>query len=261
MTRSGILADGPDDEAGPRGIVVVVGASGGLGGALCRRLLDDPSVGGVVATHRSEGPGAAGDARVRSVRVDVTDAGDVEGLATAAHAHAEALALPVRAVVNCVGILHEDGLEPEKRLEDVDLAALHRLFAVNTVPALLLARHLLPLVPRRGRSLFAAVSARVGSIGDNRMGGWYGYRLTKAALNMALRTLAIEASRRRPDTIVLALHPGTVATALSAPFRGRDAAGVQAPEDAAERLWAVLRDAEAADSGGFRDYAGATVPW
>ncbi len=135
-----------------------------------------------------------------------------------------------------------------------------KAFAVNTIGPALLIKHLLPLLPRAGKSVFATLSAKVGSIGDNHLGGWYSYRASKAALNQIVRTAAIELKRRQPEAVCVALHPGTVESPLSAPF-GRSGLDVQSPATAAERLVGVIDTLTPASSGGFFDYRGTALPW
>jgi hypothetical protein len=172
----------------------------------------------------------------------------------------EALGADVRLVIDASGILHGDGLSPEKSWRDLDATQMARAFAVNAIGPALLMKHFLPLLPRQGRSVFATLSARVGSIGDNRLGGWYSYRASKAALNQFVRTAAIELGRRQPAAFCVALHPGTVATSLSSPFvkAGLD---VQTPEQAAGRLLDVIDRLPPGSSGGFFDHRGDPVPW
>ncbi len=159
------------------------------------------------------------------------------------------------------GMLHGPGVSPEKALKAVDPIAMAQLFAVNTIGPALVAKHVVPLLPRTGRSVFAALSARVGSISDNRLGGWYGYRASKAALNQILRTLAIEAARTRPEAIIAGLHPGTVRTGLSNPFRpDADSPDTVAPAEAAANLLTVLNALTVADSGGIFAWDGQPVP-
>ncbi|MEE4361396.1 MAG: SDR family NAD(P)-dependent oxidoreductase, partial [Pseudomonadales bacterium] len=143
----------------------------------------------------------------------------------------------------------------------LDRRALEAAFAVNAFGPVLLARALAPLLPRRDRCLWMNLSARVGSIGDNRLGGWYAYRASKAAQNMFTRTLAIELGRRHRGLVCAALHPGTVSTALSAPFRGQDDRGVMTPDASVDHLLAVMAGLEAADSGSFHGWDGREIPW
>jgi NAD(P)-dependent dehydrogenase (short-subunit alcohol dehydrogenase family) len=167
---------------------------------------------------------------------------------------------PLRLVIDATGFLHDDSRRPEKSWRELDPTHLAKAFALNAIGPALLMKHLLPLLPREGRSVFATLSARVGSIGDNRLGGWYSYRASKAALNQLMRTAAIELARRQPQAICVALHPGTVDTPLSSPFSRSDLE-IQAPDVAAERLLQVIAGLGPQDSGGFFDQRGQTVPW
>ncbi len=164
---------------------------------------------------------------------------------------------PFGRIVDATGVLTIDGRGPEKRLAELDPALLARAFAINAIGPALLLKHFSPLLPREGRCVFATLSARVGSIGDNQLGGWFGYRASKAALNQIWRTAAIEIARKRPDAVLLALQPGTVRTRLSAPFTAAEQGFT--PAEAAEKLIAVMDSAD--ESGVFLDHAGLSVPW
>ena len=166
----------------------------------------------------------------------------------------------VRLVVDATGFLHDADQSPEKSLRDLRPEWLARAFALNATGPALLMKHALPLLPRDGKSVFATLSARVGSIGDNRLGGWYAYRASKAALNQLLVTAAIELQRRRPSAICLALHPGTVNTQLSEPFT-KDGLELQSPAQAAKRLLSVIDQATPDKTGAFLDHLGKPVPW
>lgn len=231
---------------------VVVGASGGIGKALAVAIARS---GRFSAVHGFSRSGAAMPEGVVPGRLDVTDE---DGIRDAA----ERLAAgpPLGLVIVASGLLHRPGLAPEKTWRDLDAERLAESFRVNATGPALVAKHLLPLLPRRGRSVFAALSARVGSIADNRLGGWYGYRASKAALNQILRTLAIELGRTRPDAICLGLHPGTVATELSRPFRaGVEGEKLFTPERAAAQLLAVIDGATIAESGQVLAWNGSIV--
>ena len=221
---------------------IVLGASGGIGAALVERLRDDPRYTRVEALHRHA-----------TVPIDYDDEDSI------AHA-AEALqaAGPFDLVVNAVGVLHTTSFAPEKRLGDLRYAQMIATFKANTFGPALVLRHFAPLLADE-RSVVALLSARVGSIGDNRLGGWYSYRASKAALNMIVRTAAIEMKRTRPGAIVVALHPGTVGTALSRPFRGDEIGRVAA--SAATDLLEVVDGLRPEDSGTFLAYDGTEVPW
>jgi NAD(P)-dependent dehydrogenase (short-subunit alcohol dehydrogenase family) len=169
---------------------------------------------------------------------------------------------PLRLVINTAGVLHGPSLQPEKRLSAVARQQLEQSFAVNAFGPLLLAQAVAAAMPREQPSHFASLSARVGSISDNQLGGWYSYRAAKAAQNQLLRTLAIEWRRRLPLCCVSLLHPGTTATALSEPFRsGVPPAKLFSPEQAAGYLLDVLAARTPADSGGFWAWDGQPIPW
>lgn len=203
---------------------VIIGASGGIGGALAEALREEDAA--VQCFSRPE--------------LDITDEASI--------AQAAARAGSPELVVVATGLLHDGARGPEKALRDLDAEWLARQYAVNAVGPALVAKHFLPIMPRAGRSVLAILSARVGSISDNRLGGWYGYRASKAALNQLVRTLAIEDRRRNERGIVVALHPGTVDTKLSKPFQqsGRD---LFAPGRAAVQLLDVIDGLKPQDSG------------
>ncbi|WP_279357629.1 SDR family NAD(P)-dependent oxidoreductase [Methylobacterium indicum] len=231
---------------------VVVGASGGVGRALVAALAAGGDYDTVFALSRTPAPQPDG---VRALAIDVTDE---ESVMAAARDLGEAG--PVGLAVVASGILHGPGIAPEKAIRALDPAAMARVFAVNTLGPALVAKHLVPLMPRRGRSVFAALSARVGSIGDNRLGGWYAYRASKAALNQVLRTLAVETARTHPDLIVAGLHPGTVQTALSQPFRPEPGPGLFTPEESATHLLRVIGGLTREESGRVFAWDGQPIP-
>jgi NAD(P)-dependent dehydrogenase (short-subunit alcohol dehydrogenase family) len=165
---------------------------------------------------------------------------------------------PFHLVLVATGVLHGPDMLPEKRLAELDGAALETLFRSNAIGPALVLRHFAPLLDRQ-RSLLGVLSAKVGSIGDNRLGGWYGYRASKAALNMMLKTAAIELRRSHPGAVLAALHPGTVRSALSRPFRGEEIG--REPVQAAAELLAVLDGLQAEDSGTFVAFSGERLPW
>lgn len=241
----------------PDRLAVVVGASGGVGRAFTERLAEDPSFDHVVALSRRRPPGWDDGPRRSWAPVDVLDEAS---LGAAARIIAER-GVPERIIV-ATGRLHGPGLSPEKSMRALEPGALGELFAINAVGPSLVAKHLLPLTPRDRPSLFAALSARVGSIGDNRLGGWYGYRASKAALNMLIRCLAVEHSRTRPLGLCVALHPGTVDTGLSAPFHGGvSAETLLSPDRSAAALLSVMERLGPDDNGGFFAWDGAPIVW
>lgn len=247
MTSSNLLAslEQPSRAA-------VIGASGGIGSAVTELLAGE----GFEAVHALSRRGL-GSEGVRADRIDIEHepsiAAAVEDIREGA---------PLRLVLVATGLLHAVDYPPEKTYKSLDPELLARTFRVNAIGPALVAKHMLPLLPKSGKSIFAVVSARVGSIEDNRLGGWYGYRASKAALNQFMRTLSVELRRQKPEAICVALHPGTVDTALSQPFQG----GVEdkklfAPAYAAERLLTVLNDLTPADSGGFFAWDGQRIPF
>ena len=228
----------------PGNIAVIIGSTGGIGAALLRNLQASGDFDTVVGLSRSSSPA-----------LDLRD----EASIAAAAAHVALLGAP-RLVIVSTGVLHGAGMQPEKNIRSLDAAAMADAFLVNTIGPALVLKHFLPLLARDGRAVLAALSARVGSIGDNRLGGWYSYRAAKAALNQVLHTAAVEVRRSHREAIVVALHPGTVDTPLSAPF-GKSGLDVQAPEIAARRLLAVIAALTPDDSGSFLDHHGKVVPW
>lgn len=235
--------------------VAIVGASGGIGAALVEQFAGDKNTSKLMALTRS-GEQDAGAGATITVRMDVTSEQSIEAAAQVCAAHG-----PLDLVIVASGVLHRDGaLRPEKRMRELRPDVMHAVFAINAIGPALVAKHFLPLMRSGRKTVFAALSARVGSIADNRLGGWASYRASKAALNMFLRTLAIEHARSRPEGIIAALHPGTVATKLSAPYRG----GVPAdklftPALAAKHLIAVIDGLTADDSGGFFAWDGSAI--
>jgi NAD(P)-dependent dehydrogenase (short-subunit alcohol dehydrogenase family) len=225
--------------------VVVIGASGGIGGAMTRLLAQCPKVGKLIACSRSARP-----ARLERVDHHAIDLLDETTIAAAAESAGEAVG-GLDLVLIATGLPHEgDRLQPEKTWRALEAGTLERAFRINTIGPALIAKHFLPLLARDRKSVLAALSARVGSISDNRLGGWHGYRASKAALNMLIRTFAIELARRNPEALCVGLHPGTVATALSAPFRASIPDDqLFTPDIAAAQLISVLDGLDASDSG------------
>jgi NAD(P)-dependent dehydrogenase (short-subunit alcohol dehydrogenase family) len=218
---------------GPRAIVI--GSSGGIGGALAKRLEDSGFA--VHRLARSQGPSVT--------YVDVTDE---QSIALAAETLEQVA--PYQRIIVATGILQSGKTTPEKTYRDLQADTLLRYFAVNSVGPSLLAKHFVPLLPAKGPCVFAALSARLGSISDNQLGGWYGYRASKAALNMLIKTLAIEVRRTRPEAICAALHPGTVDTGLSKPFQKNVQPNrLFSVEAAAEKLLEVIDRLTPAQSG------------
>ncbi|MCT8946907.1 SDR family oxidoreductase [Pseudomonas iridis] len=220
---------------------LVIGAGGTLGTAFCEQLEQDPRCAGVRALGRHTIPEL-----------------DLERPETIASAATElATEAPYQLIVHAAGLLHRDGIKPEKSLSAIEPEALQAVFQVNALGPAMVLRHFLPLLDPMGA--MAMLSAKVGSIGDNRLGGWYAYRASKAALNMLIKTAAIELARTRPQSRLLSLHPGTVISGLSQPFRG--ASSARPADVAAAQLLTLIDQLTPADSGHFFAYDGERLPW
>ena len=220
---------------------LIIGSSGALGAAFCECLNEDPRCSFVRAVGRTSVPGF-----------------DLENPLSISSAAAElAVEAPYELIVHAAGILHRGEIKPERSYSEIDLNALHTVFQVNTFGPAMVLRYFLPLLSANGA--MAMLSAKVGSISDNRLGGWYTYRSSKAALNMLIKTAAIELARTKPKSRLLSLHPGTVISALSQPFRGSYAAR---PANAtAGELLSLIDRLDPSDSGRFFAYNGETIPW
>lgn len=217
---------------------LIIGASGGIGSA-------------IAAACAAKGEEVVGLSRSAD-GIDITDEASVAE-------HLGKLDGSFERIVVATGALEIDGAEPEKTVKAISQKAMMDQFAVNAVGPALVIAHLPDLLPREGRSVFAVLSARVGSIGDNKIGGWISYRSAKAAVNQIVHTAAIELARTHKEAICLALHPGTVATPFTEKYLGRHKA--VEPEEAARNLVAVMDEAGTDRTGGFYDYAGEEIAW
>lgn len=242
------------EPATTRSSAIVFGASGAIGRALTERLVLQGKYVVYGAVRNSAAPLPAD---VRRIGFDLAD----EASIAAAVAQIEE---PPALVIVATGLLHDAarGITPEKSLRGIDPGAMAAVFAANTIGPALLAKHLLPRLPRDRPATFAVLSARVGSIGDNRLGGWHAYRASKAALNMLVKNFAIELARSHPLAVVAALHPGTTDSALSAPFqRGMAPDKLFSPAQAAGHLLDVIAALTPADSGGLYAWDGQRLPY
>jgi NAD(P)-dependent dehydrogenase (short-subunit alcohol dehydrogenase family) len=246
-------------------IALILGATQGIGLGFVQHLLQQPHVSTIFATYRTAEAAeellalqTANPGRLICSILDITDESQIADLIQTIQAKTKKL----HWVINCVGVLHEGTLQPEKSLSQINPEQLMQYFQVNSIGAVLLAKHLVPLLKHNDRSIFATISAKVGSIGDNQMGGWYGYRASKAALNMLMKTAAIEYGRKSPNTIIALLHPGTTNTRLSQPFqRNVPPEKLFSTERTVTQLWAVLNQLEPDASGQFFSWDGAVLPW
>ena len=236
---------------------VIVGASGGIGRAFVEALAQIQSVVRVHALSRTL-PKLSAPKTLNGV-IDLEDEHTIASAAEEIAEHSGKINL----IIVATGILHDGAaFQPEKSWRALRTDQLERAFKINTIGPLLVSRHFLPLLDRDAKSVFAVLSARVGSIKDNRLGGWYGYRASKAALNMSVRNLSVELGRTHPHAICLSLHPGTVDTGLSKPFqRGVKEAQLQSPASCAAKLLSVIDSATPDDSGGFFAYDGTRLPF
>ncbi len=228
---------------------VIVGASGGIGLAMLETLLQNPAVERVHAfarrqTTRLSQLASSHNSRLSLYPIDLAEEASIEA------AMAKLGPASPNLVLITSGLLYTETRMPEKSWRQLDGEYFHQQMQINALAPALLAKHLIPRMPKDQPAIFAALSARVGSIGDNRLGGWYSYRASKAALNMLLKCTAIEAKRRWPQLVVTGLHPGTVDTALSAPFQSRVPEGkLFTPEHCATSLLKVLDGLTPQDSG------------
>ena len=232
---------------------IVFGASGALGAAFVRALSADPRCARVYAGARSRPE--ASHAKIETFTFDLEDEASIARSLSGVAADG-----PVHLILIATGILHDARTQPEKTWRAINAEAMTHAYAVNAIGPSLIAKHALSLLPTDQRTLFAALSARVGSIEDNRLGGWHSYRASKAALNMLMRCFAIELARRAPKAVCACLHPGTVDSALSKPFQS----GVRTlftPDNAAAALLKTLDGLQPEDTGGLFAYDGARIPF
>jgi NAD(P)-dependent dehydrogenase (short-subunit alcohol dehydrogenase family) len=226
-------------------LAVVIGGSGSIGGALVEQLRSSQEYRAVFVCGRSS-----------DVELDLLSENSIAN-AAASIGETE---LPVSLIVVCTGVLHTDQIIPEKTWNRTDAKSLSTLFHINAIGPMLVMKHFLPLLTKLGSSVFACLSARVGSISDNGLGGWYGYRASKAALNQFVKTASVELARTRPKAACIAVHPGTVSSNLSGPF-SKNGLDVMTPQQCARKLHRVLNEVNTQDSGGFFDYEKRRIPW
>ena len=236
--------------------VAVIGASGGLGSAFTAALERAPAVVRVFTFSRAAMTPLS--AKTAWQWIDLENEESIAGAAAMAKGAAGSLHL----VIVATGLLHDSEQQPEKSWRSLTAATLQRAFAVNATGPALVAKHFLPLLAKDRKTVFAALSTRVGSVEDNRLGGWHAYRASKAALNMLIRTLAVELARRNDRALCIGLHPGTVDTALSRPFQaGLPEGKLFTPARAAGQLLEVLDGLSPGHSGGFFAWDGQRLPF
>ena len=221
---------------------VVIGSSGTIGSAFVALLQNNPSCIGVTGIHRQSIPA-----------IDYLNPSTIQTCASSLVQQG-----PYQLIINTIGVLHTDRWMPEKRLDDLNSEQLVELMQINAIGPGLTVRHFLPLLDPAG-SLMVTLSAKVGSIQDNRLGGWYSYRSSKAAFNMLIKTASIELARTKPNIALIAMHPGTVNSKLSKPFKGQQIG--RAAADACIDMFNVMKSIEPKDSGSFISYSGERLPW
>ncbi len=233
--------------------IAVIGASGGIGDAFLKRLIQSNQVETLygfsrkapLLTHKT----------LMYHPLDLTNESSIKAAARAIPDH-----IKLDMIIVATGILHDDDLQPEKGLRDLSLRHFQDVFAINSFGPALVMKYFLPKLHKDKRSVFAALSARVGSISDNRLGGWYAYRASKAALNMLIKNAAIEIARRYKHSVIIGLHPGTVDTNLSKPFQGSvPHQTLFSPEYAVEKMLSVINEITVEQSGKIFDYAGEEI--
>jgi NAD(P)-dependent dehydrogenase (short-subunit alcohol dehydrogenase family) len=241
---------------------LIVGGGKGIGLGFVRQLLAQSDVQRVYATYRQAESAtellAIDDPKLQCLQMDITDESQIAGVIQGIQAETKAL----HYVINSVGVLHEGEMQPEKSLRQINSEQLVRYFQVNSIGAMLLFKYVQPLLKHSERSILATISAKVGSIGDNEIGGWYGYRASKAALNMFIRTSSIEYKRSCPNAILVALHPGTTDTKLSLPFqRNVPPEKLFSVDRTVSQLLTVMNGLSPTDSGEFFSWDGSRIVW
>ncbi|PKR56159.1 SDR family oxidoreductase [Thalassospira marina] len=229
----------------PGAIAVVIGASGGIGRAFVQHLTNANHFSQIISLSRSSTP-----------PLDLSDETSIENCAV----RLAGAKCDIRLIIDATGFLHDDTFQPEKSWRQIDPAHMAKNFAINAIGPALLMKHFLPLLPKTGKSTFVTLSARVGSIGDNHIGGWYGYRAAKAALNQIVKTMSVELARKRRDAICIALHPGTVDTGLSAPF-AKSGLPVQTAPQATTNMLRMIDQLDTGHTGGFYAYDGRKIEY
>ena len=230
-------------------LALIIGSNGGLGAALLSQLEGDANYSQAIGLSRST-----------QVSVNYDDESSIAKAAAHIADLCKTSNLQLRLLVVATGFLHGDQGQPERSFTNLDAAYLQHVFNTNTLGPALVMKHFLPLLPKSGRCMAGFVSARVGSISDNALGGWYGYRASKAALNQLVKTASIELTRRNKDSVCVSLHPGTVATPLSEPF-AKAGLNVRPAAEAAGDLLDVLAGLQPADTGCLIDYKGQKLPF
>ena len=233
--------------------ILVLGGSGGIGFAVLRCLLHEYPEAEVVATYHTR-PLAFQHARLKWLKLNVSEEQEIENLSNEVG--------PLDILVNAVGFLHSSSNKPEKTIKDFDSSFFQKNISSNTLPSILLAKYFMNALRSDNKTFFIVLSAKVGSISDNRAGGWLSYRASKSALNMAIKTISIEWKRKLPSCCVLLFHPGTTDTKLSKPFQKNLPDGqLHSPEVTAKALLELIKRSGPSDSGKFINLDGTEIDW
>lgn len=226
--------------------IAIIGANGAIGSAFVQLFSNDENVRKIYACSRSKN--TVSSSKIISLYIDVTKEASIKTLA-------ESIDEELDLIIVASGILHQGQTQPEKALKDLSLENCHNIFSVNTFGPMIITKYLLPKLNKKTKSVLAILSARVGSISDNKLGGWYTYRASKTALNMFIKTASIELKRLNKYAIILGLHPGTVDSQLSRPFQARVPEGkLFTPQYSVEKLFEVINQADTSDSGECYDF-------
>jgi NAD(P)-dependent dehydrogenase (short-subunit alcohol dehydrogenase family) len=243
----------------PESTAIIIGASGGLGSALLKRWQQDHKVDHVIAVSRQA---VADDEKNREPGTDYIQCDYTEPSIATACEKIKTLTDSINRVCICNGILHNENVWPEKRIEDLTVSALQEVFTINSIVPILWLKALVTLVKGQSDCVISVLSARIGSIDDNRSGGWYSYRASKAALNMLLKTAAIEYARRAKNVKLIAFHPGTTDTALSKPFqRSVKPDNLFTPEFVAKHLVNIMNNQTVDGELSFIDWENEAIAW
>ncbi len=225
-------------------IAVVIGNSGSIGSAI-EKELSDQGFKNIIGFNRSSSP-----------RLDLLNE---ETIAQSAQ-FIKDQNTPVSLVFDATGLLHDDNNMPEKTYKNIDQIFMRKNFEINVMGPALIMKYFLPLLDKEEKSIFASISAKVGSISDNRYGGWYSYRASKAALNQMIKTASIEMKMKNQNAICLAIHPGTVESKLSKPFQKNDLT-IQSPQESASNIFKILTSSTSKDTGSFYNWDGKIIEW
>lgn len=232
--------------------IVIIGSRGAIGNAFVEHYLKDSSVSNIFAFSRNKINST--HSKLTSFYIDIELEESVAAAAESINAH------KIDIIITATGILHSDRIKPEKSIKDINHESFMKIFSINAVGPALIGKYFIPLLKKDTKSVVAFLSARVGSISDNKLGGWYSYRASKSALNQIVKNFSIELKRTNPKAIVLALQPGTVDSNLSEPFKRNVAKGMLfTPEESRELLLNVIENATTSDSGNLLAYDGETI--